>query len=77
MKAIQMTLDDELVQQVDTTVKRLHTTRSAFARDALREAVQRAAAMRLEERHREGYLARPVTKNEFSLWEKEQAWGDE
>ena len=32
MRTIQMTLDDELVDAVDKIVKKLKTTRSAFAR---------------------------------------------
>ena len=40
MRTIQMTLDDELVATVDQVVKKLKTTRSAFARRALSDAVQ-------------------------------------
>ncbi|MGD9227282.1 MAG: ribbon-helix-helix domain-containing protein, partial [Desulfobacterales bacterium] len=36
-----MTLDDELVESVDKLVKELKTSRSAFTRDALREAINR------------------------------------
>jgi len=28
-------------------------------------------------RHRQGYALYPVNKDEFSVWEKEQNWGDE
>jgi len=72
-----MTLDNELVKQVDRIVKELKTTRSAFARDALKKAVRRYNIHRLEEKHRQGYMAHSVMKNEFSIWEKEQDWGDE
>ena len=77
MRTIQMTLDDELVETVDNLVKELRTTRSAFTRDALREAVDRFYIKRLEVEHRKGYERQPVSKNEFSVWEKEQDWGDE
>ena len=30
-----------------------------------------------ERKHQQGYIAQPVNKNEFSVWEKEQDWGDE
>jgi len=33
MKAVQMTLEEELVAQVDRLVHKLKTARSAFARD--------------------------------------------
>ena len=72
-----MTLDEELVKTVDRVVKRLHTTRSAFTRDALREAVQSVRNRELEERHRIGYTKKPVTDDEFDGWETEQKWGDE
>ena len=72
-----MTLDEELVKTVDHVVKRLHTTRSAFTRDALREAVQSVRSRELEERHRVGYTKKPVTGDEFDGWETEQKWGDE
>jgi metal-responsive CopG/Arc/MetJ family transcriptional regulator len=36
-----MTLDDELVESVDKIVKKLKTSRSAFTREALRDAIHR------------------------------------
>ncbi len=72
-----MTLDDDLVQSIDEVVKELNTTRSAFTRDALREALRRFHMSRLEEQHRRGYTSQPVQKREFSIWEKEQDWGEE
>jgi metal-responsive CopG/Arc/MetJ family transcriptional regulator len=61
MKTVQMTLDEELVAEVDRAVERLGTTRSAFARQALRQA--------LEQQHRQGYARQPVKQGEFSLLE--------
>jgi metal-responsive CopG/Arc/MetJ family transcriptional regulator len=55
----------------------LRTTRSAFAREALQQAVARAKARMQEEKHRQGYLRKPVAADEFAVWEKEQKWGDE
>ncbi len=77
MRTIQMTLDDDLVELVDRVVEELKTTRSAFARNALREAVDRLNIRRLEEKHRNGYEAYPVNREEFGVWENEQDWGDE
>jgi metal-responsive CopG/Arc/MetJ family transcriptional regulator len=77
MRIIQMTLDDELVESVDKLVKELNTSRSAFARNALREAVNRFYSDLKEEKHRQGYASHPASKDEFSVWEKEQDWGDE
>jgi len=77
MRTIQMTLDDELVESVDKIIKEIKTTRSAFTRQALQEAIDRLHTRRLEEKHREGYELHPVNKGEFSVWENEQDWGDE
>jgi len=76
MRTIQMTLDEDLVKSVDKAVKELKTTRSAFTRDALRAAIHRLHVDRLEEQHRKGYQSEPVGRGEFSIWEKEQDWGD-
>jgi len=77
MRTIQMTLDDELVKTVDAISKELNTSRSAFTRHALQEAVKQHNIERLESKHRQGYAVHPVNKDEFSVWEKEQDWGDE
>jgi metal-responsive CopG/Arc/MetJ family transcriptional regulator len=72
-----MTLDDDLVKKVDVIAKELQTTRSAFTRDALREAVKQYTNRRLELKHRQGYAKHPINQEEFSVWENEQNWGDE
>ena len=77
MRTIQMTLDDELVATVDRVVKKLNTTRSAFTRKALKDAIKQVDNKMLEDRHKKGYARHPVEKTEFSLWESEQSWGDE
>lgn len=77
MRTVQMTLDEDLVQSVDKIAKMLHTTRSAFARDALRQAIRGLEIRRLEEKHRAGYLRKPVEKDEFSVWASEHKWGAE
>jgi len=76
MKTIQMTLDDELVATVDQVVRKLKTTRSAFTRKALRDAVKQVNVDQLEKKHKEGYGKHPADKTEFSVWESEQEWGD-
>jgi metal-responsive CopG/Arc/MetJ family transcriptional regulator len=77
MRTIQMTLDDDLVKAVDRVSKKLHTSRSAFTRKALREALDRLNLEQLEHKHRQGYQQHPAVADEFSVWETEQAWGDE
>ena len=77
MRTIQMTLDDDLVKAVDRVSKELSTSRSAFARKALRDAIARYNLEKLERKHRRGYEQQPVSSDEFSVWETEQAWGEE
>ncbi len=72
-----MTLDDNLVKAVDRVSKELHTSRSAFTRKALQDALTRHNLEQLERKHRSGYEQQPVAANEFSVWEIEQAWGEE
>ena len=75
MRTIQMTLDDDLVAAVDNIVKKLKTTRSAFARKALKDAIKQFNINMLEKKHKKGYERYPVGKTEFSVWESEQEWG--
>lgn len=75
MRTVQMTLDDALVQDIDQIVKQLGTTRSAFAREALRAAIVQLRRQAMERQHRQGYVRTPVTPGECSDWEDEQVWG--
>lgn len=74
MKTVQMTIEEDLIAEVDRAVRQLKTTRSAFTRQALRDALQRLAVRHQEARHRRGYAAHPVRAGEFDGWTKEQAW---
>jgi metal-responsive CopG/Arc/MetJ family transcriptional regulator len=77
MRTIQMTLEDDLVEDVDRVSKQLNINRSAFTRKALREALSRYKIVEMERTHSQGYKQYPVNNDEFSVWEDEQAWGDE
>jgi metal-responsive CopG/Arc/MetJ family transcriptional regulator len=74
MKTVQMTLDEDLIAQVDRAARRLKTTRSAFTRQALREALKQITTLQREAQHRRGYTAQPVEADEFSGWADEQVW---
>jgi metal-responsive CopG/Arc/MetJ family transcriptional regulator len=75
MRTVQLTLDEDLVAEVDKIARKLGTTRSAFTREALRGALARLRDRALERKHREGYLKKPASAEEFGAWESEQAWG--
>ena len=76
MRTVQMTLEPELVAQIDRTAKRLGLTRSAFARRAFAAAIDRLRVEELERRHAEGYRRKPVRRGEFGRWTAEQLWPD-
>lgn len=76
MRTVQMTLDEALVRDIDQVVKRLGTTRSAFTQEALKTALARVRIQELEDKHREGYLHKPVKPEAFEDWENEQVWVD-
>lgn len=76
MKTIQITIEENLLQNVDAAVDQIHSTRSAFVRQALENALLKLRTHYLEEKHRRGYQKKPVQKNEFDVWEDEQVWGD-
>jgi metal-responsive CopG/Arc/MetJ family transcriptional regulator len=75
MKTIQMTIEENLLSEVDDTIESLNTTRSAFIRHALRLALQEYKSRLLESQHRTGYENHPVLAGEFDGWEAEQFWG--
>ena len=77
MKTIQMTLDDDLIHDLDALVKEQNSNRSAFTRKALRKAINTYRQHKLIEQHRKGYEKYPVSADEFSVWEDEQASGRE
>jgi len=77
MKTIQMTIEETLLSEVDEAIEALQTSRSAFIRNALREAIQKYKVHQMEEQHRLGYEKYPVQPGEFDIWHEEQAWGDE
>lgn len=76
VKTVQITLDEELAQEVDRTVEKLGTTRSGFTRHALRDALAKIEREELERRQRRGYERNPVKPGEFDVWDDEQVWVD-
>jgi metal-responsive CopG/Arc/MetJ family transcriptional regulator len=76
MKTIQMTIDDELLAEVDQLTSSLQITRSAFIRSALQLALRHHAILEKEQQHAQGYARHPVTPGEFDAWDTEQVWGE-
>lgn len=76
MKTVQMTMEEDLIREVDRTAKSLGKTRSAFTREALLKAIKEVRNKALEEKQIKGYRKNPVKSDEFSGWESEQVWVD-
>ena len=76
MKTIQMTIDEELLSEVDSVVQEIQSSRSAFMRDALQLALKQWRIRRLESQHRSGYQQQPAQADDFAAWETEQVWGE-
>ena len=77
MKTIQMTLDEDLLKEVDKIVKKIKTTRSEFARHAFKAAINDILERGMEIKQQEGYIREHVKPNEFGIWESEQVWNEE
>jgi metal-responsive CopG/Arc/MetJ family transcriptional regulator len=71
MKAVRITLDEDLLAEVDQVTRALNTTRSAFIRAALHLALRQQESAKLERQHAEGYARHPVKAGEFDIWEAE------
>lgn len=65
MITVQMTLEENLVKRVDGLAHKLRTSRSAFTREALKEAIKKYQIVELENKHKTGYQKHPVKKGEF------------
>jgi metal-responsive CopG/Arc/MetJ family transcriptional regulator len=77
MKTIQMTIDENLLVEVDTMIASLDMTRSAFMREAIKHALQRNRIKQLEQQEAEAYARLPMNLSEVLEWQTEQIWGDE
>ena len=77
MTTIQMTLDEKLLKEVDGTVRRMRTTRSALIRDSIRHYLKTLHVRQLEAQDREAYKKKTVKPGEFDIWESEQVCGDD
>lgn len=76
MRTIQLTIDEDLVEKVDRVVQSQGTTRSAFIRSLLRNALLEIREAELDRKHRDGYEKYPVSPEEFDVPENDQVWDE-
>ena len=74
MPAVQVVLDEKLLNAADLAAKRRKVNRSALIRDALRRHLNYLRELELEEQDRRGYLAKPQMEEEHLWWEGAAVW---
>lgn len=74
-RTIQMTIDAELLAEVDDATHELDMSRSALIRAALTDYLQRVKQRRLMLQDREAYERVPATEDDSDFWESVQDWG--
>lgn len=79
MKAIQITIDEELLERLDATEEVRREGRSAVLRRAAAEYLDRRRARVIRERYRKAYGSEGVQglDDEFEGWEEEGVWPEE
>jgi metal-responsive CopG/Arc/MetJ family transcriptional regulator len=73
MHAIEITVDEQLLQAADRVARQRRIDRSALVREALREHLERLERKGDERRDRLGYKKNPDSED-FSGWEAVAAW---
>jgi metal-responsive CopG/Arc/MetJ family transcriptional regulator len=74
METVQIVLEKKLLHATDQAARRMKRNRSAFVREALLEHLRRLDLKAKEEHDRAGYLVKPASSDEASIWEEEAAW---
>ena len=77
MKAVQFTIDDELLRRIDSHATTKKQGRSAFLRAAAIEYLRRQRSKDIREAYRAGYEKHPPAPDEFFVAPGAQAWPDE
>ena len=77
MKAIQITIDESTLDEVDRRLEGQTRRRSAFIRDCIRRHLERLRAMEFEDAERRAYEQEPIRSGEFDVWDDVQVWPDE
>jgi metal-responsive CopG/Arc/MetJ family transcriptional regulator len=76
MEAIQLTVDESLLAEIDQVTRSLGMTRASFLRLALELALRNQETIAREQQHAHGYSQHTVKPGEFDEWEPEQVWSE-
>ena len=77
MRAIQFTIDEDLLRRVDADPEVKTKGRSAFLRAAIEERLRTKRARDIGTAYRRGYRAAPPSDGEFRVDAGATAWPDE
>jgi metal-responsive CopG/Arc/MetJ family transcriptional regulator len=77
MKAIQITFDEALLEELDATEEVRRHGRSAVLRRAVAEYLRRRRRYAVAESYRRAYGKEPGLGKEFEDWEDQGTWPDE
>jgi len=74
MKTIQITIDPELLHQIDTDEVSIKKGRSAFLRQAVRYYLEQKRLKLISEKYRSGYTQGLAKDDDLTIWKDEQVW---
>jgi metal-responsive CopG/Arc/MetJ family transcriptional regulator len=77
MKAIQITVDDDLLERVDSDPEVKELGRSAVFRRAVDAYLRQRRKTRIADAYRRGYARQPGLGDEWSGWTDEGVWPGE
>ena len=77
MKAIQITIDESLLEELDRHPLVRANGRSAVLRQAAREFIARSEAAEITARYKAGYADHSGVSAEFSGWAEQASWPEE
>jgi len=77
MKAIQITVDDELLERLDSDPEVKELGRSAVFRRAVDAYLRQRRKKQIADAYRRGYAKSPGLGPEWSGWADEGVWPDE
>jgi metal-responsive CopG/Arc/MetJ family transcriptional regulator len=74
MKAIQMTMDEKLLRELDATEEVKREGRSALMRRAVAEYLERRRRQDITQRYRKAYRGTKGLGDEFEGWKDQGEW---
>ena len=74
MKAIQITMEPELLDQIDNDDETRKKGRSAFLRNAVKYYLQQKKSKSISEQYKTGYAHGVEKDPDLTSWEDEQVW---